>query len=245
MNTEVEEEQLVQKGHKHVLVTPVSASRHAHTCVTTTWASGEPGPLIYVFPESQFPHERLIALNQYFKNEIWCVTSGKDTHFMDGEVTIRMWEECFANTFAQRRERFNLSLLAQAFAILERSERLFQKHSTSSNVNYTNALLFRLSAVLMTVCLYMHVFSPSKDKGALVFDGFTGNSSCVNAGLETRRKIFTDTNNIVTFQFVAKSTADMQPCDAIHAYWRRLTDVYEQVSCGFSNDITLRPRLEY
>lgn len=97
----------------------------------------------------------------------------------------------------------------------------------------------------MSVCLYKCVFSTSKDKGALVFDGFTGNSSNVNPGLELRRDMFMSTNNITTFQFVAKSTADMQPCDAIHAYWRRLTDVYEQVSCGFSNDLTLRPRLEY
>jgi hypothetical protein len=92
-------------------------------------------------------------------------------------------------------------------------------------------------------------FSPSKDKGALVFNCFTGSSSHANPGIESRRKSFTETNNIITFQFVSKSKAAMQPCDApcdaIHAYWRRLTDVYEQVSCGFSNDKTLRPRLEY
>jgi hypothetical protein len=154
MDTAVEEEQLVQEGH----ITPVSASRHSHTCVTTTWANGERGPLIFVFPESQFPREHLIHLNQKFSDEIWCVSSGTDTHFMDGEVSIRIWEECLAKIFAKRRERFELSLEAKGLAILERSERfcfccLFQKRAASGNVNYTNALLFRMSAVHISVCL--------------------------------------------------------------------------------------------
>lgn len=124
MEHDVEPSVRVERKSKHVLVVPVAASRHAHTCVTTTWANGERGPLIYVFPEGQFPHERLVALNKKFAGEIWCVTSGKDTHFMDGEVTVRMWEECFSMAFAQRRKNLGLKLEDKGLAVLERSERL-------------------------------------------------------------------------------------------------------------------------
>jgi hypothetical protein len=46
---ELEEDQPVQEGYKHVLVTPVAASRHA--------PNGERDPLIFVFTDSQFPRE--------------------------------------------------------------------------------------------------------------------------------------------------------------------------------------------
>ena len=63
-------------------------------------------------------------------------------------------------------------------------------------------------------------------KACLLFDGFKGNDSTSG---EPRR-------NCSTSQLEANSSAHMQPRDAVHAQFRCLTDLYEDVAFGFNDD---------
>ena len=80
-------------------------------------------------------------------------------------------------------------------------------------------------------------------KGCLLYDGFTGNEAG-DPGLIVERNLWLEQNNMTTAQLIAHSTAEAQPCDAGNAYWRALTDVYEDVAAGFDQDPVNRASLE-
>ena len=89
---------------------PVAGARLPHTCVTSVWASGHTGPLIYVFGSNGPLKASTVAeLNAKYQGEIFCMMSGIATHFMDTDSTLRMWEGAIAPAFAQRRKDLGLS----------------------------------------------------------------------------------------------------------------------------------------
>ncbi|CAK0898546.1 unnamed protein product, partial [Prorocentrum cordatum] len=89
---------------------PVAGARLPHTCVTSVWASGHTGPLIYVFGSNGPLKASTVAeLNNKYQGEIFCMMSGIATHFMDTDSTLRMWEGAFAPAFAQRRKDLGLT----------------------------------------------------------------------------------------------------------------------------------------
>ena len=80
-------------------------------------------------------------------------------------------------------------------------------------------------------------------KGCFVFDAFTGNSSQAS-GFAMRRQSFLLQHNLTIAQIPPNTSAVLQPADGGHAYWRRLTDVYEDVAFGFSLNPLARARIE-
>ena len=97
---------------------------------------------------------------------------------------------------------------------------------------------------------YTHAFANRRqrlnlskdDIGVLLFDGFTGNTSAAD-GLDKDRSDWLREDNIRTCCLEAHASAEMQPCDCAHAYFRTLCDAYENYCCGFLDDPTARTTL--
>ena len=87
----------------HVQVACVQQSRMAHTCVTSTWADGTPGPLVFFFSEGSFSAKAIAAINKKFRGKAWASTTGRVTHFMCAATTDQMYEECYGIALALQR----------------------------------------------------------------------------------------------------------------------------------------------
>ena len=111
---------------------------------------------------------------------------------MDGESTLRMWQECYTHALSHRRHSLGLT----------------REH-----------------------------------KACLLYDGFGGNEAMA-PGLTKRRDMWLSENNCTTAMLQARSSASSQPCDASHAYWRRLTDHYEDLVFGFDQDPCKRATIQ-
>ena len=78
--------------------------------------------------------------------------------------------------------------------------------------------------------------------GILIHDAFTGNTSGREACL---RQKFCSADNIKIFSEVPGGwSANGQPCDAIHQYYRSLNDSFQTVSLGMNRNPLLRQRLQ-
>ena len=100
------------------------------------------------------------------------------------------------------------------------------------------------STVQMWENCYKYAFSQRRhslgmtragNRGALLYDAFTGNEAM--GGASVRRELFKTENNIECFQLDGRASVHGAPCDANHAYWRRLTDHTESFRYGFCADL--------
>ena len=73
-------------------------------------------------------------------------------------------------------------------------------------------------------------------RAALLFDAFTANES-MSGGCELRRSLFEDNFNATHIQGDGKWSVHGSPCDALHAYWRKLCDALEEIIFGFDIDL--------
>jgi len=80
--------------------------------------------------------------------------------------------------------------------------------------------------------------------GALIHDAFSGNKSD-RVGERALRDKFCTANNLVVFDSVPGGwSAHGQPCDAVHQYYRSLSDAYQSVALGLNRNPLLRSRLD-
>ena len=79
-------------------------------------------------------------------------------------------------------------------------------------------------------------------KGCLVFDGFAGNEAQCD-GTHIDRSMWCEENNVTTICLAPHSSAETQPCDCVHAYFRALCDSYEEWCCGYDENPTKRRTL--
>jgi len=63
-----------------------------HTVTTSIWGNGDPGPITIVLGEGVFPTNLIDSLNKKYEGQVYVMTSGCDTHFMDTDSTIKMWQ---------------------------------------------------------------------------------------------------------------------------------------------------------
>ena len=89
-------------GKEEVVMASVVEARRPHTVVTSTWADGSPGPLVFWFAPGSFPSKEADRLNKKYASRLHIFFTGKDTHFMDGESTLRTWEEFFGPIMSMR-----------------------------------------------------------------------------------------------------------------------------------------------
>ena len=56
-----------------------------------------------MFKEGQFPANKIKELNDRFRGEAYIMTSSADSHFMDTDSSIEMWENVYGPAIACRR----------------------------------------------------------------------------------------------------------------------------------------------
>ena len=78
--------------------------------------------------------------------------------------------------------------------------------------------------------------------GLLIHDAFTGNSAAPESAL---REKFSGANNILIYKGIPGGwSANGQPCDAVHQYFRALGDSFQTIALGLSKNPLLRQRLD-
>lgn len=93
----------------------VEHGRHSITMVTSLWGSGEAGPLCCVLPVGFISSEKEAELTKRFAPDVYFLSSGRPTHFMNAECVVQYFEKVLADAFERRRTR-----------LAERYQRSFQ-----------------------------------------------------------------------------------------------------------------------
>ena len=98
---------------------PVSNARLPHTLCTSTWSDGTPGPLLSVWKEGTISHATIQKLNTRYAGRMLVVVTRSDTHFMNGELTVRYLEELVGPALRAKRASLNLDATARAGLIAD------------------------------------------------------------------------------------------------------------------------------
>ena len=98
---------------------PVSNARQPHTLCTSTWSDGTPGPLLSVWKEGTISHATMQKLNCRYAGRMLVVVTRSDTHFMNGELTVRYLEELVGPALRAKRKALNLDATARAGLIAD------------------------------------------------------------------------------------------------------------------------------
>ena len=89
---------------------PILGQRNGYTVVTSLWANGDQGPLVFVFAENTMPKAVMQRLNDAYRGEIFIMSSGKENnHMMDAESTVQMWQKVYGPAFSKRRTHLGLT----------------------------------------------------------------------------------------------------------------------------------------
>ena len=73
--------------------------------LTSSWNTGEPGPIAYCVPEGAIPPEDVVSYNKSHHGRSMIVFSGTGSHFMSGEVLLQVFEQLYSPAFAAQRAR--------------------------------------------------------------------------------------------------------------------------------------------
>ena len=118
-------------------VDSVDQSRHSITMVTSLWGSGETGPLCLVLPLGFLPGEKIAELTERFGPDVYFLSSGRSTHFMNSECVVAYFETILADAFERRRarlgERYGRSFQDEWGVLL--CDSFTGHHSTSEGVD--------------------------------------------------------------------------------------------------------------
>ena len=98
---------------------PGSNARQPHTLCTSTWSDGTPGPLLSVWKEGTISHATMQKLNCRYAGRMLVVVTRSDTHFMNGELTVRYLEELVGPALRAKRKALNLDATARAGLIAD------------------------------------------------------------------------------------------------------------------------------
>ena len=112
----------------------VASARHSVTLVTSLWANGECGPLTIVLPLGFLSDDERLELQDKFKPDVYLMTSGRASHFMNSDVVVDYFETVLADAFERRRcvlsERYGRSFQDEKGFIL--CDSFTGHHSTSA-----------------------------------------------------------------------------------------------------------------
>ena len=81
----------------------VQQSRHSFTLITSLWGNGEAGPLTLVLPLGFLRDEALQKLREKFAPDVFFLSSGRSSHFMNADVVIDFYENVLGPSFERRR----------------------------------------------------------------------------------------------------------------------------------------------
>eukprot|EP00438_Fugacium_kawagutii_P030026 Skav210977 [mRNA] locus=scaffold712:63115:72325:- [translate_table: standard] len=103
------------KAGKDARADNIGGSRHSLTMVTSLWGNGECGPLTIVLPVGFLKDEEVSKLQQQFAPDVYFLSSGRSSHFMNAEVVVQFFDSVLGDAFEKRRTR-----LAERWAWLSR-----------------------------------------------------------------------------------------------------------------------------
>ena len=78
--------------------------------VTSTWASGHPGPVCFCVPDGYLSKKWVKDFNRKWLGKYHILFSGGDSHFMTSDTTIHMYECLYKPAFSQRRTVLGLDM---------------------------------------------------------------------------------------------------------------------------------------
>lgn len=102
--------------HPHLV--PIAQRQYEHTLnedqlhlevLTSSWSTGEPGPIAYCVSEGMLKAEAIQEYNLKNHGKSMIVSSGSNTHFMDGMVFINILEQLYSPAFAIQRSRLDMA----------------------------------------------------------------------------------------------------------------------------------------
>lgn len=76
--------------------------------LTSSWSSGDPGPIAFCVSEGSMSTEEQHAFNMRNQGVAYVVTSGSKTHFMNGETYAVVLEQLYSAAFVKQRKALGL-----------------------------------------------------------------------------------------------------------------------------------------
>jgi len=102
------------KSHQQPVHDPVGNARQPHTLCTSTWSDGTAGPLLSVWKEGTISQEAITRINTRYAGRMLVMVTRSDTHFMNGELTVRYLEELVGPALRAKRQALGLDASARA-----------------------------------------------------------------------------------------------------------------------------------
>ena len=137
----------------------VSSARHSFTLVTSLWGNGEVGPLTIVLPLGFLKDEERADLERRFKPDVFFVSSGRASHFMNAEVVVQFFDHVLVEAFDQRRrvlgERYGQSFESEWGLIL--CDSFTGHHSTSGGADVQRCLAKYLIYIATHIYIYIQI----------------------------------------------------------------------------------------
>ncbi len=87
----------------HVLSCGTSAE-----ALTSSWSTGEPGPIAYCVAEGMVSPEDIQKYNAENQGRSMIVSSGSGTHFMNSETFAVVLEQLYSAAFQLQRDRWDI-----------------------------------------------------------------------------------------------------------------------------------------
>ena len=143
----------------------VSSARHSFTLVTSLWGNREVGPLTIVLPLGFLKDEERADLERRFKPDVFFVSSGRASHFMNAEVVVQFFDHVLVEAFDQRRrvlgERYGQSFESEWGLIL--CDSFTGHHSTSGGADVQRCLAKYLIYIATHIYIYTNLLRKTVD----------------------------------------------------------------------------------
>jgi hypothetical protein len=102
------------KLHQQPVHDPVGNARQPHTLCTSTWSDGTQGPLLSVWKEGSISQETINRVNTRYAGRMMVMVTRSDTHFMNGELTVKYLEELVGPALRAKRQALGVDATARA-----------------------------------------------------------------------------------------------------------------------------------
>ena len=84
-------------------------ARKPFTFCASTWGDGTPGPVAFSVPYQGMPGQLMTDLNARFKGKALFLMSGTDSHMMNAETVLQLYQELYSDGFKSQRLRHGLT----------------------------------------------------------------------------------------------------------------------------------------
>ena len=140
----------------------IGGARHALTIVTSLWENGEAGLLTIVFPVGFLKDEERQQLQLRFAPDVYFLSSGRASHFMNAEIVVEFMEGVLRDVFEKRRtrlgERYGRSFQDEWGLLLADSFTGHHATNQGSDLQRDFAANVCFKKVCMHACMYVCMY---------------------------------------------------------------------------------------